>query len=65
MISNNNMIKTTGNNNYVCEGYLSRNVLYNRYFSERNIPLEYFFRWCYRKGDCNDMAFEVNLFDGD
>ena len=61
MINNNDMVKTTGSNNYVCEGYLSRNVLYNRYFGKRNMPLEYFFRLRYEEGDCKDIPFRANL----
>ena len=64
MINNNDMIKATCSNNYVYEWHLSRNVLYNIYFIER-MPLAFLFRWSYRKGDYKDMAFEVNLFDGD
>ncbi len=60
MISNNDTIKTTGSNNYVCEWYLSRNVLHNRYFIERNIPLEYFFRWRYGADFTEDIPFIAN-----
>ena len=58
------MVKATGSNNYVYEWYLSRNVLYNRYFSKRNMPLEYFFRWRYEECDCKDISFRVNLDNG-
>ena len=63
MISNSDTIKTTGINNYVCEWFLSRNVLYNRYFSKRNMPLEYFFRWRYEEGNYKDIPFEANLVE--
>ena len=60
MISNNNMVIATSINNRVCEKYLSHNVLHNRYFIERNMPLEYFFRWRYEEGDCKDIPFRAN-----
>ena len=64
MINNSDMIKATCSNNYVCEWYLSRNVLYNRYFSKRNMPLAYLFRWRYAEGDCKDIPFRANLDNG-
>ena len=64
MINKNDIVRVTRINHYVCEPYLSNNLLYNRYFNAR-MPLVYIFRWSYRKGDYRDMAFEVNWFDGD
>lgn len=64
MINNSDMIKATCSNNYVCEGHLSRNVLYNIYFAKRNMPLEYLFRWRYSEGDCKDIPFIANLDNG-
>lgn len=64
VISNSDMIKTTSINNRVCEKYLSHNVLHNRYFIER-MPLQYLFRWNYRKGVYKTMTFEAILFNGD
>lgn len=64
MISNSDMVRATSINSRVCVKYLSHNVLHNRCFIER-MPLAFLFRESYRKGDNKDMAFEVNLFDGD
>ena len=64
MISNSDMVKITGSGNYVCEGCLSRNVLYNIYFSKRVMPLIYFFRWRYGESDFKCMTFEANLDNG-
>ena len=64
MINNSDIIKTTSSNNDVCERSLSRNVFYNRYFSKRNMPLEYLFRWRYAEDDCKDIPFRVNLDNG-
>ena len=64
MISNSDMVRATRINSCVCVKYLSYNVLHNRYFIER-MPLAFLFRCSYRKGDYKDMAFKVNLFDGD
>ena len=64
MINNNDMIKTTSSNNYVYEWHLSRNVLHDGYFSKRNMPLVYLFRWRYAECDCKDIPFIANLDNG-
>lgn len=64
MINNSDMIKATCSNNYVCKWYLPRNVLCNIYFSKRNMPLAYLFRWRYAEGDRKDIPFRANLDNG-
>ena len=63
MINNNDMVRVTSINHYVCEPYLSNNLLYNRYFNER-MPLAYLFRWSYRQGVFRDTSFKAILFNG-
>lgn len=63
MINKNDIVTVTRINYYVCEPYLSNNLLYNKYFNER-IPLGYLFRWSYREGYLRDTSFEAILFNG-
>ena len=57
MINNNHAVKIFTIKYYITNSAPNK---HNKYFNERNMPLEYFFRWRYGAGFTEDIPFIAN-----